>query len=134
MIRDNDKGLMGRRRFAGLAAGLVLGLFALLTGRLTRRTAELKRKKRRVLPATLPEGISFHEGIIAVRKGDRLTLLSAQCTHLGCRIAESHNGVLHCPCHGSEFAEDGTVIKGPAARPLKQLKWKRTKEGIRCEL
>jgi len=134
MIEDHRYGKIGRRRFVGMLAGLLLGFFALLTGRVTRRSQSLKEKKHRVLPASLPEGVSFHEGIIAVRKGDRLTLLSAQCTHLGCRIAESHNGVLHCPCHGSEFAEDGTVIKGPAARPLKQLKWKRTKEGIRCEL
>jgi Rieske Fe-S protein len=130
MIRDDDNGHMGRRRFAGMLAGILLAFFALLTGWLTRRTRQTTGKKEQILPASLPEGISFHGSVIAVRKGDRLNLLSSQCTHLGCRISESSEGILRCPCHGSEFAEDGTVVKGPAVKALKRLEWKRTEEGI----
>ena len=130
MIRDNDNGRMGRRRFAGMLAGILLAFFALLTGWLTRRTQKTTGKKQQLLPAALPEGISFHGSVIAVSKGERLTLLSSQCTHLGCRISESRDGLLRCPCHGSIFLDDGTVVKGPALKALKRLEWKRTEEGI----
>jgi Rieske Fe-S protein len=46
---------------------------------------------------------------------------SLVCTHLGCTIAE--NGAeFACPCHGSRFDENGAVLKGPAQKPLKNLR------------
>ena len=44
---------------------------------------------------------------------------SATCTHQGCKVAEVRGGTINCPCHGSRFAvADGSVAKGPAAKPL----------------
>lgn len=52
------------------------------------------------------------------RNGD-LHLHSASCTHLGCVV---HWNALEqcwdCPCHGSQFAPDGTALNGPAVSPL----------------
>lgn len=48
-----------------------------------------------------------------------LTKLSAVCPHLGCIV--HWNGAEHCwdcPCHGSRFTPDGTVVVGPANTPL----------------
>ena len=52
-----------------------------------------------------------------------LTALDAVCTHLGCLVQERKTAVpgFHCPCHGSEFGEDGAVEQGPAERPLRPL-------------
>lgn len=47
---------------------------------------------------------------------------SAICTHQGCTVAEVRAGTINCPCHGSRFsAVDGSVVNGPAARPLRPV-------------
>ncbi|MFF4173295.1 FAD-dependent oxidoreductase [Streptomyces sp. NPDC001744] len=45
--------------------------------------------------------------------------VSARCTHLGCLVHfDDAERAWECPCHGSRFAVDGSVIQGPAVRPL----------------
>ena len=48
-----------------------------------------------------------------------ITAFGPQCTHLGCAYHwdERKNEFL-CPCHNSLFAVDGSVVSGPAPRPL----------------
>jgi Rieske Fe-S protein len=47
---------------------------------------------------------------------------SATCPHQGCAVADIRDGVIECPCHGSRFSvADGSVIRGPARRPLASL-------------
>ncbi|HKG36522.1 MAG TPA: FAD-dependent oxidoreductase [Solirubrobacterales bacterium] len=51
----------------------------------------------------------------------RLHAVSPTCTHLACRVR--FNDAEHtwdCPCHGSRFAPDGSVLQGPATRPLER--------------
>ena len=48
-----------------------------------------------------------------------LHVVSAVCTHLGCQV--KWNGAERswdCPCHGSRFHWDGSVLHGPAVDPL----------------
>jgi len=56
------------------------------------------------------------------RSANELTALDAVCPHLGCLVQQKEAGSgFRCPCHGSEFGEDGELERGPAERPLRQL-------------
>jgi len=49
----------------------------------------------------------------------KLTLRSATCTHMGCRVAWNEGArTWDCPCHGSRFTPEGDVLSGPAEAPL----------------
>jgi Rieske Fe-S protein len=49
----------------------------------------------------------------------RLHALSARCTHLGCIVEwNTAERSWDCPCHGSRFDIDGSVLQGPAVAPL----------------
>jgi nitrite reductase/ring-hydroxylating ferredoxin subunit/uncharacterized membrane protein len=57
--------------------------------------------------------------VLLLRKGEQLYALDDRCSHRGCSL---HEGTLNsdsvtCPCHGSTFRFDGTIVKGPATAP-----------------
>jgi Rieske Fe-S protein len=50
---------------------------------------------------------------------------SSICTHMSCPVSQIQNGLIMCPCHGSEYKiSDGSVVAGPAPRPLPPVKIK----------
>ena len=50
-----------------------------------------------------------------------LFAVSPVCTHMKCKVHwNSVETSWDCPCHGSRFAPDGTVIEGPATEPLQR--------------
>lgn len=88
-------------------------------GRLTHRSS--------VMPADLAPG----QGSVAKMNGEMLAIykdeqgalhaVSPICTHMRCIVR--WNGVeksWDCPCHGSRFGVDGSVLQGPAVRNLER--------------
>ncbi len=43
------------------------------------------------------------------------------CTHGACDVEPVKNEGFVCPCHGARFSIDGTVLTGPATRPLRRF-------------
>jgi nitrite reductase/ring-hydroxylating ferredoxin subunit/uncharacterized membrane protein len=62
--------------------------------------------------------------LVLMRRGEQLHALADRCSHRGCSL---HKGKLNpdqtltCPCHGSTFRLDGTIVKGPATSPQPAL-------------
>ena len=57
--------------------------------------------------------------VLLLRQGEHLYALDDRCSHRGCSL---HEGTLNddsvtCPCHGSTFRFDGSIVKGPATSP-----------------
>lgn len=59
--------------------------------------------------------------LIITRDGfNNFYVLDSECRHARC-VLPAYDGeafVIHCPCHGSEYAVDGSVTQGPAQQPL----------------
>ena len=61
--------------------------------------------------------------VLVVSRDGRFYCLTARCTHAGAPLEEGRleGDVLICPWHGSRFrVTDGSVLGGPAVRPLRQ--------------
>jgi glycine/D-amino acid oxidase-like deaminating enzyme/nitrite reductase/ring-hydroxylating ferredoxin subunit len=65
--------------------------------------------------------VQEHGEKLAVYKDDqdKLHICSAICPHMGCVVSWNEaEGTWDCPCHGSRFAIDGTLLEGPAISGL----------------
>lgn len=59
-----------------------------------------------------------------------VTVFSRNCTDLSCPVTwDPGSHCFYCPCHGGIFAQDGTVMAGPPARPLDRYRH-RVQDGL----
>lgn len=119
-----------RRDFLGRAglwtATAALGVAAI--GMLRLPKAAVLPSSSRKFKVTLPESLLPGEAFLAparpvavFRDADgAVHAISLVCTHLGCIVKPAEGG-FDCPCHGSRFAADGTVTRGPAPTALPWL-------------
>jgi nitrite reductase/ring-hydroxylating ferredoxin subunit len=130
MMRELLQRTMGRRDFIGLWAkwAALTSLGGALVGMLRMPIpAVLPETSRRVKigrPDEIPVGDSREIGeihAVIYHDADGFYAISKICTHLGCVVNSSAKGFT-CPCHGSGFLADGSVIRGPAPKPLAWLK------------
>jgi cytochrome b6-f complex iron-sulfur subunit len=58
--------------------------------------------------------------IYVARTASGFSAVTAICTHAQCVIEWDQGASRYeCPCHGSQFAADGSVLKAPAIRALR---------------
>lgn len=75
-------------------------------------------------------------GVLLVRSGEQVYAIGSRCTHQGAPLDRGplrltgSDPTVTCPAHGSMFRlQDGTVVRGPAARPVPSFD-ARVAEGI----
>jgi len=124
---DNNK-IPRRKFFKTIAALLAIPSFALWFDSVRKQLRISSKSKKIILPLNIDNGISFINNLIVEKTGDKFNIYSSTCTHLGCKINQEKNNKFICPCHGSQFALNGEVIKGPATKNLTQLNYSKDKK------
>jgi cytochrome b6-f complex iron-sulfur subunit len=66
-----------------------------------------------------------HIPALLIHTESGFSALSLVCTHLGCTVEAKEDGFV-CPCHGSSYANDGSLLTGPAVKGLPKLRIERT--------
>ena len=119
-----------RRKFLQLSAKLSLGLAGILgLGGLVRYFSHEPASKT---PSSYDLGqaadfpasgelIRLDIPAIIYKTKDGFFAFSLVCTHLGCTVEDDGENFI-CPCHGSQFDPNGSVLKGPAVKRLPSLK------------
>ena len=88
--------------------------------------------KGKIKKGSMELNIQKEEGKVVVIDGDKygayrdkngkLFVVDITCTHLGCELKfNSFEKSWDCPCHGSRFNYDGSILNGPALKPLKLI-------------
>lgn len=116
-----------------IAMAIPTALYLLIPPRVRSRSGWIDAGDVSQLAPGMPIEVSFQESrldgwkVLTEKKtawvvkeaNNKVVAFGPQCTHLACAYHwQTDAGKFVCPCHGSEFALNGSVIAGPAARPL----------------
>jgi cytochrome b6-f complex iron-sulfur subunit len=64
------------------------------------------------------------------RTPDRIFVIYARCTHLGCTPDwKASENKFKCPCHGSGYDSEGINFEGPAPRPMDRARLELAPDG-----
>lgn len=72
----------------------------------------------------LTEAQAGHVAVMLVRSRGAIYALADSCSHRGCALHEGElsGETVICPCHGSTFRLDGTIVTGPATSPQRRYR------------
>jgi len=130
---EKDEKKISRRSFLDYLIGgsVVISALAVMGSILTyvyppRKEGGAEKAERvEVAPvADLPVGkakpvVYQGKNVIVMHVQAGLFAVDMKCTHLGCMVEwETDSQTLKCPCHAAFFDYKGTVISGPAPKPL----------------
>ena len=125
-----------RRRFVGIFTGgfLLTNFLMFLRFFFPRTIFEPKRIFRIGAPGDFGIGVDTKfqksQRIWVVRGTDRLFVIFARCTHLGCTPDwKESESKYKCPCHGSGYDPEGINYEGPAPRPMDRARVELNAEG-----
>ncbi len=125
-----------RRRFVGIFTGgfLLTNFLMFLRFFFPRTIFEPKRIFRIGAPGDFGIGVDTKfqksQRIWVVRGTDRLFVIYASCTHLGCTPDwKESESKYKCPCHGSGYDPEGINYEGPAPRPMDRARVELNAEG-----
>ena len=125
-----------RRRFVGIFTGgfLLTNFLMFLRFFFPRTIFEPKRIFSVGAPSDFGIGVDTKfqksQRIWVVRSTDRLFVIYARCTHLGCTPDwKESESKYKCPCHGSGYDPEGINYEGPAPRPMDRAKVELNTEG-----
>jgi Rieske Fe-S protein len=77
-----------------------------------------------------PDAGAPYLSFVVARDAKGFFALRTRCTHQQCQVAVNAAAQSYdCPCHGSRFNLDGTVLKGPATMPLEVYPLCKTSDG-----
>lgn len=132
--------LIPRRQFVQACAGGCAGLLLLGCASLVTHPVPMTAGRVRLTLSAFPElarpdgavriqPTGMSDPIYVLARDGEFRALSPICTHRGCTV-EVQRERLVCPCHGSTYDRDGTVLKGPAQRALTRFPVSRNGEEL----
>ena len=132
---------MDRRHFVELTLGAALSSAAMacasmVTHRVTPEDGSLRLDLAAYPDLTVgggalrlqPAGYADPVFVLALPDGE-YAALSPICTHRGCTVDVAGDALV-CPCHGSTYDRQGSVLEGPAERPLHRFDTRLDSDGV----
>lgn len=84
----------------------------------------INSKKRKInITSDLPNGTTIQDELLIHKNENEISIFSARCTHLGCKITKFDSEGFICPCHGSRYDFNGKVTTGPSYKSLAKLSY-----------
>ena len=123
----------GAMGLIGLALAVPAAIYLLFPPKLRKGQQWVQTSDLSAIPVGTPTEIFFQRTSVdgwkvtnvkatawVVKKPNNdVVAFSPQCTHLACAYHwDDPSHTFMCPCHNSVFSIDGTVLGGPAPRPL----------------